>query len=532
MTLEKNKSQIIMIQTLYTFARNILCNFPPLRLCAFARNASLYILASFLFYAGCNSGADKTTLSGEGQFNILLITVDDLRSELGCYGNREIISPNIDKLASKGVIFRRMYCQAPLCMPSRSSFLSGVRPEHFQPDGALNANPIEQNNIPGPTMPQHFKNNGYQTVSVGKVYHHAGEDEKGWTRLHDESYATEKVGGLGYASGYQKKENQEATVTYMKAWSDTSLMNAFRPPSFEISDAPDSLYPDGRITNLALSELRSLASDIQPFLLGVGYYRPHLPFTPPGRYWDMYNPMELDTANNPFLPVNGLGFHSMNELRRYGDIPRYGPISKEKGRQLKHGYYASVTYIDDQIGLLMKEVKNLELERSTIIVVLGDHGWQLGEHGMWGKEVNYDLANRTVMLIKVPGKDSGFSTNALSGLIDLFPTLCELTGIPVPETAEGISLKPVIEGKTDQVQEQIFTLLWNSYSMRTDKYRFTRYFDPVKIQNSGIQGEGIYELYDHVNDPDENVNIAYEPENKQLIKNLENQMKEKGFLPW
>ncbi len=304
-------------------------------------------------------------------------------------------------------------------------------------------------------------------------------------------------------------------------------MDSACPPSNEIADLPDSFYPDGKITQLAVSDLKHLSEKKQPFFLAVGYYRPHLPFTPPKKYWDLYNRSKLDTASNPYLPKNGLGFTDWNELRRYGDIPQEGPLTSEKALELLHGYYASVSFSDAQIGILLQELDALGLEENTIVVVCGDHGWNLGEHGLWCKHTNYEISNRTVLMFKVPGGKKNMKTAALSGLIDIYPTLCDLTGIKAPKTVTGVSLKPILTEEREKVQDRIFSFYGEGYSMRTNRYRFTRYRNPQKIWESTISDTvGFYELYDHKLDPSENFNIAYDENNQELLKELEKQMDE------
>lgn len=464
------------------------------------------------------------------KYNILFIAVDDLRPELGCYGNTEIISPHIDRLADEAILFNRAYCQTAICMPSRVSLLSGVRPENFTPKGEFVTGPADKH-LPGIlTLPQLFRENGYQTVSVGKIYHHNNDDEDGWTRRHTETFTYDGANYGGYSSGYQKPENKKLVGNYMNAWARPELMDSLRPPAVEMTDTPDSAHPDGFITEAALKDLKNFKKSEKPFFLALGYYRPHLPFTPPKKYWDLYERDKISPADNPYLPKNGIGYHDWNELRRYGDIPREGPVSEAKARELRHGYYASVSFIDAQVGRVMAELEKLGLSENTIVVLWGDHGWNLEEHGLWCKHSNYEISTRTAMMIKVPEITTGEKTDALAGLIDIYPTLCALTGISAPETVEGESLIPLITGRKKKVKEEEFSFYGNSYSMRTDRYRFTKYFKPQKLRNTGgADKTGIYELYDHQNDPDENFNIAYEPGNADLVKALEKRMEEKGF---
>ncbi len=489
-----------------------------------SKNQLICIILCLLIVAGCDKAAEKQPP------NVLFISVDDLRPELNAYGVSQVISPNIDRLASTGTLFTRAYSQSALCMPSRSSLLSGVRPEHFNNEGTLSPRPIEENIPEAITMPQTFKSHGYQTVSIGKIYHHNGEDEKGWTRRYEKKF--EKYSGAGYVSGYHSEEHRSIVYRYLQAWSNRSLMDSIRPPAVEMVEKPDSITPDGKIARIALEELNRLHDADSPFFLAVGFYRPHLPFTPPKKYWDLYDRNAIDTASNPFLPVNGIGFTDSDELRRYGDMPRSEPIGLEKARELKHGYYASVSFIDAQIGLILDELERLGESENTIVVLLGDHGYNLGEHTLWCKHTNYEVSTRTALIIKTPSMSEKRMTDALVGLIDIYPTLAELCQLRVPGNVEGTSLVPILTNQKSEVQSRVFSLYFDSYSMRTDQYRFTRYFEPTKIRNSSIGDSlGMYEIYDHLIDPNENRNIAYDPGNEGLLEQLKDEMNTHGHLP-
>ena len=221
----------------------------------------------------------NSTQEPDKKYNILFIAVDDLRPELGCYGNTEIVSPNIDKLAEEALLFNRAYCQTAICMPSRVSLLSGVRPENFTPEGKFVTGPADKH-LPGiVTLTQLFRDNGYQTVSVGKIYHHNKDDEDGWRRRYTETFTYDGANYGGYSSGYQKPENRKLVGNYMNAWARPELMDSLRPPAVEMTDTPDSLHPDGFITETGLKELKNFKKSREPFFLALGYYRPHLPFT-------------------------------------------------------------------------------------------------------------------------------------------------------------------------------------------------------------------------------------------------------------
>ncbi len=440
--------------------------------------------------------------------NVLMICVDDLRPELGCYGNKQIISPNIDKLASEGLLFNRAYCQIAVCGPSRGSILSGLRP------GKINYSWRLDKVLPdyATTLPRHFKKHGYATISAGKVYHYNDDDKQGWTKRYTTTF-TEPC--MGYCSGYQNEENIKYLNNYFEPIDPNNPLR--RSHSVEASDTPDGAHPDAMIADDVIGSLRELKKEGEPFFVAAGFYRPHLPFSPPKKYWDLYSREDIDLADNPYMPKNGIGFTNWDELRRYGDIPNEGPLTDEKARELIHGYYASVSFADAQIGRVISELERLGLKEDTVILLWGDHGWQLGEHAMWSKHTNYEVATRTSMIVSVPGVTSGQKTEALVELLDIFPTLCELTSLPKPDYLEGKSFVPLIYDPNRSWKKAAFSYWGRSPSMRTERYRVTKH-------RKKHPEYGDIELYDHEVDPDENFNIA--AEKPELVKKLLLQMKE------
>ncbi len=477
----------------------------------------------------CDKPKKKINDSITTPYNVMFISVDDLRPALGCYGNAVVKTPNIDKLAASAMVFNRAYSQAAVCMPSRASIMSSIRPENFKKK-QLNGGSMDENVPNIISLADFFKQQGYQTISIGKIYHHNNDDKDGWSKRYTETFIEEKFGGNGYASGYTDSIHQKAVYNYLNAWSNKSLLDSIRPPASERADIPDSLHVDGKVTKLAIKELKRLKEQGGNFFLAPGYYRPHLPFTPPKKYWDMYNQDNLEVVDNPFSPKEGLGIHDWEELRRYGNIPDEGTLSEEKAKELIHGYYASVSFIDAQIGELLDTLERLELFKNTLVVLWGDHGWNLGEHGLWCKHSNYETSTRTPLIIKVPGVTNGKTSESLVGLIDVYPTLANLVSDSIPSNLDGESLVPILLNKDYQVKEEEFMLYFNSYSMRTNRYRFTRFFEPQKLLNSEKDTVGIYELYDHKIDPEENINLAYQPEYKDLVENLKKRMENKGYL--
>ncbi len=454
--------------------------------------------------------------------NILFIAVDDLRPELGCYGTEEVKTPNIDALASSGVTFKRAYCQQAVCNPSRASVMTGLRPDSTKVWDLVTD---FRDTIPDVvTLPQQFMKHGYYAVAYGKIYHNPIPDPKSWN---EPNHWPKK------ASTWSPKGRQ-ALVQYRKQMkadgkSDAAIRR-MRAPATEIQDVLDSSTPDGEIADQALAALRKLAKQDQPFFLATGFIRPHLPFVAPRKYWDLYDRDKIPLADNSYLPRNSpaLAMNTMYELRDYFDFagtddPRDGALTEAQQRRLKHGYYASVSLIDAQVGRLLKELEELGLADNTIVVLWGDHGWKLGEHRSWCKQTNYEIDARVPLIIRTPGaKAKGQSSNALVEFIDLYPTLCDLAGLPLPNHLEGKSMKTLLNNPSQPFKPAAFSQFkrrrgrkeYMGYAMRTERYRLIEWLD--RSTSKTVETE----LYDHRNDPHENTSIAAAPESKDLVKEL------------
>ena len=449
------------------------------------------------------------------QLNVLFIAVDDLRPELGCYGEQEVLSPNIDRLAATGTVFDRAYCQQAVCSPSRTSLLTGLRPDSTR---VYDLTTHFRKNVPDViTLPQHFRNNGYFTQSVGKIYHGGLDDSASW------SEPSPRAGRPMYAL----KENSElvarkrAATVGKKFATPSARYNAMAGPYYECADVPDNAYSDGAIADAALQMLQK-AKD-RPFFLAVGFLKPHLPFIAPKKYWDLYQRDEISTATNPFPPQDApsLALTNWGELRAYDGIPSRGVLAEEQIRTLKHGYYACVSYMDAQVGRVLKELDRLGLRDQTVIVLWGDHGWKLGEHGSWCKHTNFEDDAHAPLICSAPHQKSPNShTRALVEFVDIYPTLCDLVGIESPDHVEGTSFAPLLDQPARAGKSAAFSQYPRGrvmgYSMRTDRYRFTRWLGADDHQVA-------CELYDHQNDPQENVNIADDPQCASLVAELTSQ---------
>ena len=449
--------------------------------------------------------------------NVLFIAIDDLRPELGCYGSKQIISPNIDKLAKSGVMFDHAYCQEPICMASRASLMSGYRPDHAN---IYNCASLKDTAGDCLTINKHFENNGYDIWAAGKIYHH-NED---YVAQFGDRY--HKAEGKWVGRGYLAKESIKIVKEYAKTYRRGD--SSGRGPSYESPDVPDNAYKDGIVTDMAIGQLKKLAGGDKPFFMAVGYAKPHLPFNAPKKYWDKYKPEDIKLADNPYLPKNATKFtpYTFGELRNYYGVPKgKGLLPKDLSRNLVHGYYACVTYVDALIGRLIGELDKLGLRDNTVIVLWGDHGWKLGEHGMWCKHTPFELDARVPLIFSRPGMKKTGVTKSFAEFVDIFPTLCELSGLEIPAHVEGDSLVGAMDDPGKMVKTAAFTQ-WPkqnrtnpdkvimAYSIKTDRYRYVEY---THKKSGKIHAR---ELYDHSTDPDENVNIAGSPKMKETVEKL------------
>jgi arylsulfatase A-like enzyme len=462
--------------------------------------------------------------------NILFIAVDDLRPELGCYGKDHIKSPNIDALARSGLRFDRAYVQQAVCSPSRTSIMTGVRPDTSKVWDLVTSFRVALPDVV--TIGQHFKQHGYFVQGMGKIYHGSLNDAATWSvpwqNPKAEKYALPenlKLDQRQYADGVSKKKAANAG----EADNTPSTGLNSRGPAFESADVPDNALMDGQVADLAVATLRELSTKSEPFFLAVGFVKPHLPFAAPKKYWDLYDPAGITLAPNKLRPKGAPDYAVLPgaELRNYFGIPE-GPIPDDVARQLKHGYFAAVSYMDAQVGRVLAELDRLKLRENTIIVLWGDHGWKLGEHDAWCKHSNTEDDTNAPLLISAPGmKHPGAHTDALVEMVDIYPTLSELAGLPLPAHLEGTSLKPLLEDPDRPWKSAVFSQYPRTqngglmgYSMRTDRYRFTVWVDrkdPSRVD--------AIELYDHQADPQENQNIANAPAKAELVKNLTDQWK-------
>ncbi len=466
------------------------------------------------------SGAVTRPSAGADRPNVLFIPIDDLRTELGCYGVAHIKSPNIDRLASTGTVFLRAYCQQAVCSPSRTSLMTGLRPDSTRVyDLETHFRKAVPNVV---TLGQHFKQNGYYCVSMGKIYHGGLDDPPTWSEP-----ARRPKKGAGYVTKANvsmiARKRAEARANGLRG---KNLSRAARGKPFEKADVEDNAYTDGALADLGVATLRELKQQKQPFFLAVGFLKPHLPFNSPSRYWNLYDRQSITLADNMFPPKGAPKFAltSWGELRAYEGIPKKGDLTDEQARTLRHAYYAAVSFTDTNVGKLLRALDELELSDNTIVVLWGDHGWKLGEHNGWCKHTNFENDAHAPLIMRAPDqKTPGGKTTALTEFVDIYPTLCDLAGLDKPEHLEGDSAARFLDDPDAPGPLAAFSQYPRGrvmgYSIRTDRYRCTLWKnrDTLTVQAR--------ELYDHRNDPKENTNVADRPENRSVMSRLASQIK-------
>jgi len=487
------------------------------------------------------------SVSADDRPNVLFVIVDDLRPELGCYGNTEVHTPHFDEFAERATTFTQAYCQAAVCAPSRASVMTGLRPDSTR---VWDLRGRFRENLPDVvTIPQHFKKHGYHTVSMGKIFHNHMPDRVSFDEpdLRPEKYMSPELIDREPESFYHDDAlNRELALVRQRRLKKNP--NAYAGgwaygQSTESFDAPDQEFYDRAQTDLAIETMERLKNKEEPFFLALGYYRPHLPFVAPQKYWELYDRNTLPLASNPFLPHDSpvMAMNSAYELKGCYDLehvkhPSVAQLSEEEARLLKHGYYASVSFVDACFGELTRGLTDLGLDDNTIVVVWGDHGWKLGEHGSWCKQTNYEIDIRVPLLMRVPGlTESKAECRRLVELVDLYPTLCDVAGIPIPEDMEGTSFQPLLSDPELAWKSAAFSQFhrnprvtpdggrYMGLSLTTDNFHYIewRTWDHVK----GATGDvAAIELYDRRIDSAENTNVAAREKFQSDISDLSRQL--------
>lgn len=443
-------------------------------------------------------------LRAGAQPNVLFIAIDDCKPVFGCYGDGFAQTPNIDKLAERGTVFLNNHCQWAVCGPSRASLMTSMMPETTGVMGFKQMRAIVPDLV---TLPQHFKNSGYETAATGKIFDyrcveggHKTDDPLSWS--------------IPYQEGYKG--------------------NPYKAPgkvSNEASTNDESEHGDRQICDNGIALISQLAQGDKPFFLGVGFKKPHLPFIAPKPYWDLYDRKKVELAGFQLKPKGGTpaAWDDSKELRGHKDIPDAGVIPEDKQAELIHGYYACVSFIDSLVGRLMANLETLGLADNTIVVIWGDHGFHLGDHGKWAKHTNMEQAARSPLIISMGqgagSMERGAKTSLPTGFIDIYPTLCELAGLDIPKQVEGKSLVPLLKDSKAKVRNGAMSLMRRDgmmgYAYRTERYRYIEWFKQGKVVSR--------DLYDYETDPLETVNLAVDERSKPLLETLAAQMREEGI---
>lgn len=507
----------------------------------------------------------QTGRVNSGGPNVLFIAVDDLKPVLGCYGDKLVKTPNIDKLAKRGTVFLQNYCQQAVSGPTRASLMSGMRPDYTGIwDLKTKMRDVNPEIL---SLPQYFISKGYQTAGIGKIYDPRCVDDEldkpSWSipyYKNSDQYISLKTGKP--ESGYQlpatkalaKKYREEGQAKGLKGKDLNDFIGKYIKPSVECADVPDNAYNDGSNALYAKELLAKFSKSGKPFFFAVGFSKPHLPFVAPKKYWDLYKRDEMPLAPFQKKALNGpeIGYHTAAELYAYSDIPEISSFSDQKigldmplakQKELIHGYYAATSYTDAQIGILMNALDSLGLSKNTIIVLWGDHGWHLGDHNLWCKHTNFEQATHAPLLIASPAIKPSI-TKSPSEFIDIFPTLCDLAGLAIPSHLDGKSLVPLMKDPKAMVKEfsvsqyprpqnklESGRLGWSDgefmgYSLRTGQYRYTIWLKDTFRTKKTFSNDLVVatELYDYKKDPNETVNVVNDPGYTGVAKELKGKM--------
>jgi iduronate 2-sulfatase len=443
-----------------------------------------------------------------------LICVDDLKPALGCYGDKLAKTPNLDRLAARGMRFDRAYCNQAVCAPSRNNLMVGSRSTTL---GIYSLDYNFRKAVPeGVTLTQYFMRHGWRAEGIGKIFHigHGNTgDPASWSVPFQPDKVVEYLRPENSANGQLTRE--EAYFTNQRLGANRSLP---RGHAWEIADVPDCAYADGRIADEGIRRLEAAKGrPDQPFFLALGFVKPHLPFCAPKKYWDMHDPAAFKLAHQTSPPEGAPPYagKTLLELNQYEPVPEQPPLGPDLQRHLIHGYYAATSYMDAQLGRVLDELDRLQLASNTIIGLWGDNGWHLGDHGAWTKHTNYEEANHIPLIIVAPGvAKAGSSTRQPTETVDLYPTLVELAGLPkaaVPQQLDGTSLVPVLRQPAKRVRDHAYHAFPRrrqgepviGRAIRTERYRLVEWKVPGAPQNSAD-----YELYDYRKDPDETRSLA------------------------
>jgi len=441
--------------------------------------------------------------------------MDDLRPQLGTYGYNQIKSPNIDALAKEGVQFNNAYCNVAVCGASRASMLTGMRPtKNIFRDYKV----FVQNDTPNAiTLPQLFKDNGYTTISNGKIYHHLDDRMSDWDEVWRPYAFDENPEGLAPTDWWQGLWRDYLLPANIKIYQATD-----KGPAFERAEVDDDAYIDGIMTQKVIDDLEKFKNNGQPFFLTAGFISPHLPFNAPAKHWDIYPREEIHQPYNNFIAKNApeASIAKSNELRQYTNIPPLGEkVSDSTAISLIHGYYATVSYVDALVGNIMNKLKETGLDKNTIVVLVSDHGYNLQEHLLWAKWTSHNTSMQVPLIISSPFISNKGTTNALVELVDIYPTIAEMCNLEAPKNQlEGESLAPILLNPNLKGKPHVLINNSNAYTIKTPQYSYTEYINPNNNETYARM------LYDHKIDPDENENVADYEAYSEITSQLQHQL--------
>lgn len=479
-----------------------------------SNHISRFIFLMLVLTSACNSlqknNSDIENEQNSDQMNVLLIMSDDLNNDLGCYGNTEVHTPNIDKLASQGIRFNRAYSQSPICGPSRVCMLTSLRPATT--NVIINETDFRDYVPDVETLPQLFKNNGYYSGRVGKIFHYGVPGDIGTNGLDDSISWVERFNPIGV------DKFEEDSLIFL-----TPNKNLGGALAYHATEEHDSLHTDGMVTKRAINMLKEHKD--KPFFIAVGYFRPHVPFIAPKKYFDMYNADDIELRQEPPNDRDDIPELALTTTK----IPDFG-LTEEEQRMAIRGYYASISFVDQQLGLLLDALEQLGLNENTLVVFMSDHGYSLGEHGLWEKYNLFEESDRIPLIFRLPkNSNSNNHVDGIVEMIDIYPTIAEFCDLEAPDYLHGKSFTPLLSNPEQEWMNSAISEVgrwtknnplnrdsvnWNAKlvgkSLRTYDWRYTEWGG----------GEFGKELYDHVHDPGEFTNLAGEKEYQAVIEKL------------
>lgn len=445
--------------------------------------------------------------------NILLLYMDDLRPELNSYGFNYIHSPNIDKLSEKGVQFNEAYANIAVCGASRASMLTGIYPgKNYFIDYKTRAD-VEKKDLV--SLPKHLRNNGYITISNGKIYHFLDDNWGDWNEVwRPHAFNNpEDVKPIDWWESlwkdYQSKENKDLEILTGKG------------PAYEAANVNDNVLIDGLLTNKVIKDIKRLKNESSPFFLTAGFISNHLPFIAPKKYWDIYDFDSIKLPLNDKPPLNSPSISISNNgelINGYIGIPKKGNLSEELSKKLKHGYYSTISYVDHLIGKIINTLEQEDLSKNTIIIFVSDHGFNLKEHSQWGKYTSHRISARVPLIIYDPRNKSSINSNSLVELVDLYPTVLDLLDLDNPNhTLDGKSLVAILNDPNHKNKTHVFMKNAKGYTVKTDNYSYTEY---LKLQDNRPLIDNM--LFDHKNDINETINVSKDIKYRNIVDSLSN----------